>query len=91
MESAKPIEPGCKAIVLTGIGFGKRVDVGQFLGRSRCYPNQVESDIWEVEPDGWSLSNDVAREYREKRLMRIDDHDLQKQIESEREKVLVDV
>jgi hypothetical protein len=48
MIGAKPIEEGCKAMILAGIGSGMRVDVGRFIGVWGG-----GSDYWEVKPDGW--------------------------------------
>ena len=85
MESAKPIEPGCMALVLrmhpSWAGFIP--SIVQVKDRCLAVPNNWYLDIKHP------LDPMMGVHTHENTLVRIDDPDLQKQIESEREKVLV--
>ena len=88
MESAKPIEAGCRAIII------RSDDCPQFLFnivKVISYEGMWEFEIgvfpvWDTDLD----NNDITC-FIEPCLMRIDDPDIQNQIEKERERVTVDV
>lgn len=82
MNRAKPIEKGCKAIVLSGFGGGKFVDVGVFFGKHPRFPVSG-NDWWAAYPDGWEAPDTVDRACQERNMMRVDDDEIQSQIESE--------
>lgn len=81
MESAKPIEPGCLAIVT--FAPSQPHWVGRFVTPLRRHDEITR--YWQVNED---LNHDGKGNLIEERgLMRIEDPDLQKQIEQEKELV----
>ena len=98
MESAKPIEPGCRALII-GSTYGNdgEVTVVCYIGKM---PRVASIDgkllkfgkgiYWEVDR---LLNTKDKKKYSphipEHKLIRIDDPDLQKQIEAEEELVVV--
>ena len=88
MDGAKPIEPGCQAMVIRGIDAWKKVVyVGQFIGNPKM--NSRERDIWTIDREINWVSVDNKQVVRlklcpENALMRIDDPDNQQHIETEK-------
>ncbi len=85
------LEPGCRAIVISGemppnrpTNVGKIVTVGNFIGEGDCLGND---DYWEVDKPMICIDGSVRYSNREKNLLRIDDHDTEKYFESEKELV----
>jgi len=83
MESAKPIEAGCRAMVITDTTtpymVGKIVGVIEFAGLQRCVEGHFP--FWSTD-DGFAHSEPC--------LMRIDDPDIQDQLEEESRKSKLD-
>ena len=87
MDKAKPIEPGC-AVVMIGAPPADKIEGGlpegigeaiQYHPIYRCSTIRV-IDCWECKFNGTYY-------LKAKYLVRVDDPDIQKQIENEREKV----
>lgn len=88
MIGAKPIEAGCLAILVNmpqGRYEGWRVRVGSYIGK---HPLFQGGDYWKVAPIDHSTPPGIDGTCHEKWLLRIDDPEIQKQIESERELVV---
>lgn len=81
MDKAKPIEPGCLALILDGCEFTGQIRTAV----SKEYSSSSKAWGWRMDPP---LSRPGVFEMGiiEEGLMRIDDPDIQKQIETEREK-----
>ena len=77
----KPIEQGCLAIVISGLGCGLSVTVGRFLGGS-VIPDCDHKDIWIIEDVSTPMPG-VIMEASESCLMRIDDYDSSNDVETE--------
>ncbi len=87
MESAKPIEAGCKAMIITADPrrsefSGKVVKVIKFIGCIEISGVDVPN-FWEINPINFCIPKNLRPMAPEKNLMRIDDDELQQQIESE--------
>ena len=82
MIESKPIEPGCLAIVTNSIWsqfIGVTIEVVSYIGEAEKLNGDKLHDQWEIAFKGTKYV------IRESWLMRIDDPDIQKQIESEQE------
>ena len=87
MIGAKPIEAGCKAMLLyscSEVPFGSIVDVTREFPAGEIHKGRrtKHENMWLFE------IGDREGASHEKYLMRIDDPEIQKQIESERELVV---
>ena len=83
MIGAKPIEAGCLAILVNmpdGKFEGWEVKVGSYIGEHYPYKG---SDYWKVTPIDHAMPLGIDGTCHEKYLLRIDDPEIQKQIESE--------
>ena len=79
MDKARPIEKGCLAIILRTEMAGMVVTVGDYLGPTPIKKGGTVQRAWEIDYDNMCAAEHI--------LMRIDDPNIQKQIENEREKV----
>jgi len=85
----KPIEAGCMALTHSTLlpeNSGKIVKVIRYIGTLEDYRAPKR---WEIDCVFKCIYGGTVNSLGEAMLMRIDDPDIQKQIESEREKVLV--
>ena len=79
----KPIEAGCQAITygcLMPANNNKVVKVIAFVGESKPFTGR---DLWVTDLYAYTTKGSLTNLIRERRLMRIDDPDIQKQIEGE--------
>jgi len=80
MSELKPIEAGCKAVIVKGHLTGKPVEVGEYYGE---HPRIENKGLWNVDlvtaavPDDNGCYIGVSL-YPEDGMMRIDDPDLKK-------------
>jgi len=90
MESAKPIEAGCRAMSIADYSFGMIVGVVKHLGNTApCECETTYQDWWLLDtPVPWSMNNKPY--LPEKNLIRIDDPDIQDQLEEESRKSKLD-
>lgn len=90
MESAKPIEEGCRALIIKSKcgNEWKEVDVVKYLGKVPMFGGD---DRWELKQQIKTRSGYATNTHRGSWMVRIDDDDIQKQIEAEQEKVIVRV
>lgn len=71
MRDLLPIKQGCRALIICGLGAGKEVRVGLFVGPWKWGKG---GDWWEVDPIGWEPAEHIHRLCRERHMMRLDGH-----------------
>ena len=86
MKPAKKIEPGCLALAISKTNPCRVVTVIEFVG---VIPHCRCNDLWRVDqmmPWTSRITGDIYEPYwQERSLIRLDDDDLQREIEQERE------
>jgi len=86
MNELKPIEVGCRAMIInagTPENNNKIVTVLKCLGRMTALPSRKKGVVWKIDRLNLTLGGIMSDLIMEDRLMRIDDPDLKEEKEEE--------